>query len=276
MREIAYYIDQFIDIDDKVIPIQERGHQFGDGIYEVVRVYDGSPFLLNEHMDRLEKSAEGIELQLPYSRAEIIRIIMDGIKRSEMKEAEVYFQVTRGISPRQHHYPDTSSIFSMTIRHARKMGEEKRKNGISIMILEDERWKNCYIKSLNLLPNIMAKHKAVGNGCGEAVFEKEGIITEGSSSNIFAVKNNVLYTHPATKAILHGITRAKVIQLAKENNIIVKEEAFTVDFLKDADEAFITGTTTEILPIALVSQSRLPNQRPISTLLIELYKKQHN
>lgn len=274
--EIAFYDNQFIDVNEKVIPIQERGHQFGDGIYEVIRVYNGKPFLMKEHLARLEKSAEAISLTLPYSIEKITEIIHNGLKRAaDFTHADVYLQITRGIAPRVHSFPNVPAVYSMVIKEARQISDEKRAKGISILLLEDERWANCYIKSLNLLPNVMAKQKAVTSGHDEAVFVRNGTITEGSSSNIFVIKDGTLYTTPATKQILHGITRAHVLKLARLENIPIKEEAFTPQFLKQADEAFITSTTSEILPVRNIENVMLSSNRPITSRLLQKYQESY-
>lgn len=273
--EIAYYENQFINVEDKVVPIQERGHQFGDGIYEVIRVYNGKPFLMKEHLNRLERSAEAIYLTLPYSVEKISEIIHEGLKRARLYNADIYLQITRGIAPRIHHFPNVPAVFSMVIKEAKQISIEDRSKGISILLLEDERWANCYIKSLNLLPNVLAKQKAVASGHDEAVFVRDGYITEGSSSNVFVVKDGILYTTPATKQILHGITRAHVMSLAKNEKIPVKEEAFTPKFLKEADEAFITSTTSEILPIRQLEDKQFSTARPVTTRLLEKYQQSY-
>ncbi|MBU9721934.1 MULTISPECIES: aminotransferase class IV [Bacillaceae] len=273
MGEIAFYMDQFVGINDKVVPIQERGHQFGDGIYEVIRVYGGQPFLLEEHLDRLEKSAEALSLVMPYSREKLRDIILEGLKRSEIKDAEIYLQITRGIGARQHHYPEVSAVFSLTVRQAKNIDETKRMEGIKVMLTEDIRWSLCYIKSLNLLPNVMAKQEAISSGNDEAVFIKNGIVTEGSSSNLFVVKDGELYTHPATNGILHGITRAKVMELAKKVGFNVREEQFDEEFLLNGDEAFITGTSTEVLPIRFIGDKELSKERPIVDRLVGEYQR---
>ncbi|RKL65937.1 amino acid aminotransferase [Salipaludibacillus neizhouensis] len=274
MQEIAFYNDQFVDMNEKVVPIQERGHQFGDGIYEVIRVYHGVPFYLDAHMQRLKKSAAAIELQLPFSVAEIKELCMEGLRRSDMEEAEIYMQITRGIHSRQHHYPDqANSVFSMTVRRAKIISSQVRTEGINVLTVEDDRWKKCYIKSLNLLPNVMAKQKAITNGCQEAVYHDNGIVKEGCSSNLFIVKNGVLATYPALDGILHGITRQIVMELAKERNIKVVEKTFTLDDLKQADEAFVTSTNMEIVPLKQVDEDILPTERPISNQLIKAYQR---
>jgi D-alanine transaminase len=271
--EIAYYQDRFLDsVNELAIPIQERGHQFGDGVYEVVRVYNGKPFMLIEHLDRFHQSANAILLKTPYSKEEIISIIEEGIDRTGEKDVDVYFQLTRGIAPRLHLFPNIPAVFSMVIRPSRELDPNKKQFGVPVLLLEDERWVNCYIKSLNLLPNLLAKQHAHNNQCEEAILIKDGLITEGSSSNIFAISGGTLYTTPATKRILHGITRRAVFQLAVDLKIPLKEESFTPDFLKNADEAFITSTTAEILPINKVDHYDLPGENPITKKLQAAFK----
>ncbi len=271
--EIAFYRNSFIsNLDELVIPIQERGHQFGDGIYELIRFYNKKPFMLDEHLQRLQRSAEAISLVLPFTLEELIAIISEGVSRSGEENVDVYFQVTRGIAPRLHLYPNSPAIFSMTIKPSKQMDPMKKINGVSVLLLEDERWANCFIKSLNLLPNVMAKQKAMENGCEEAILIKANYITEGSSSNIFIVKDGHLYTTPSTKSILKGITRTAVFILADKLQIPVIEKHFTADFLMNADEAFITSTTAEILPIKSVDQSILPTHFSITRRLQDAYR----
>lgn len=270
--EVGYVNGKFINIDERVIPIQERGHQFGDGIYEVVRVYNFIPFLLDEHLERLIRSAKAIKLKLPYTLIEMKDIINEGIRKSELGDAEVYFQVTRGIADRNHSFPNVNPSFTMTVRPVREISNVHYKNGVKVATTEDIRWAHCYIKSLNLLPNILAKQEAVDNGCYEAVFVKQGNVIEGSSTNVFAVKNGVLYTTPITKGILPGITRQMIINLAKGNNIPVKEEFYTLEFLKNADEAFITSTIAEVLPVQQVDKSVIGTPGSSTLKLQKLYK----
>ncbi|MBD8070751.1 D-amino-acid transaminase [Bacillus sp. PS06] len=249
---IGFFNGEFIDIDKAVIPIDERGHQFGDGVYEVVKVYNAKPFLIDAHLERFEKSASNISIKLPYSLDELKKLILEVIERSGIKDAEVYFQVTRGIAPRNHLFPNVEPSFTLTVKPARKVPEQSYEHGVQTVIAEDDRWAKCHIKSLNLLPNILAKQNAVEAGSFEAIFEKDGFIAEGTSSNVFVVKDKVLYTTPLTSNILPGITRAAVLQIAREKGIEVKEEKFTKDFLLNADEAFITSTSVELLPIRSV------------------------
>ncbi|MEE6131515.1 MULTISPECIES: D-amino-acid transaminase [Bacillaceae] len=270
--ELGYYDGQFRDINERVIPIDERGHQFGDGVYEFIRVYKGTPLALSQHLDRLERSAKALLIELPFSRVELEKLIEEGLQKSTLAEADIYMQVTRGISPRNHLFPDTKAELSMTIRHPRQMPDEAYEKGISTLLLEDERWANCYIKSLNLLPNILAKQAAASKGCKEAILVKDGYITEGSSSNVFVIKDQTLYTTPATKQILCGITRTNILSCAKQEGIQVREQHMTIDFIKQADEAFVTSTSIGILPIARIDEQDLSTTRPIIDKLTNAYQ----
>ncbi|MFC4324267.1 D-amino-acid transaminase [Litchfieldia salsa] len=271
---IGFFNGEFIDINKAVIPIDERGHQFGDGVYEVVKTYHSVPLLLDEHLERFEKSATAIHIRLPYKKAELKSIIVEGIERAGLENAEVYFQVTRGIAPRNHLFPDVPPSFTLTVKPARKIAERNYESGVQTIIVEDDRWAKCHIKSLNLLPNILAKQNAVNSGNFEAIYEKDGFIAEGTSSNVFVVKNAVLYTTPLTSNILPGITREAILQIAKEEGIESKEERFTKDFLMNADEAFISSTSVEVLPIRTVDGQIIGSGNPgeMTKKLHQLFK----
>ncbi|SES04050.1 aminotransferase class IV [Salisediminibacterium halotolerans] len=268
MPETAYYEDRFVEPGARVVPLEDRGHQFGDGIYEVIRVYNGVPFLLDEHLARLLVSADAIDLELPYSIAEIRAICEKSLERAQLPDAEIYIQVTRGSSPRAHAFPENvRGILMVAVKHARTVSEEKRQSGVPVMSIEENRWKFCYIKSLNLLPNVLAKEKAKNYQCHEAVYVDEGIVKEGSSSNIFAVKDGVMYTYPPEPSILHGISRQFVIDLALRLGMEVKEEKKSLSFFKSADELFLTSTTMEILAVSSFDDTDYSERRPITRKL---------
>ena len=273
--EVCFVNGEFLPIDQKVIPVDERGHQFGDGVYEMFRVYEGTPFLVDEHLERLKKSADAIQLSLPYSKEEFKQIIAEGIERSKEKNAEVYLQVTRGIAARNHLFPNVNPSTSMTVRKVKHIPIEYYQKGVSAILMEDERWKNCYIKSLNLLPNVLAKQAAYEKGCLEAILVKDGYVKEGSSSNVFVVKDSQLYTHPLNKEILAGITRDTILSIAKEQAISVKEEKFSTEFLKNGDEVFFTSSIMEIMPITIIDGKKVNDGRvgPITKQLLENYRK---
>ena len=238
--ELGYVNGKFVSLDEKVIPIDERGHQFGDGVYEVIRFYGGKPFMLAEHLERLMKSAKAIRLPVTQSADDFRQIISTAVEKSGLSDCYVYLQITRGIAKRNHLFPDVPVSVTMTVREAIPLAAEIREKGVSAITREDERWANCYIKSLNLLPNILAKQEAHDAGAFEAILIRDGVVTEGSSSNVFIVKNGTVITPPLSKHILAGITRMAVLNILKETGIPYEEKNFSEKELLGADEVFIT------------------------------------
>jgi D-alanine transaminase len=269
---IGYINGKFISLDELVIPIDERGHQFGDGVYEVIRVYNGKPFMLDEHIDRLINSSNAIKLPITESGDEYKKLIIEAVEKSQLKDCNVYLQITRGITTRQHLFPNVPVSISMTVRPAKSISDEIRDKGEKAIFHEDERWANCYIKSLNLLPNILAKQVAFEAGCFEAILVKEGLVTEGTSSNVFIVKEGKVFTTPLSKQILPGVTRMAVKNVSNMLNIDFIEKHFTQEELLAADELFITSTTSEILPIVKVNDQLIGDGKP-GTVTNQLYKK---
>lgn len=247
---IVYANGQWVNENDAVIPVDERGHQFGDGVYEVTRIYEGKPFMMREHVERLVKSAEAIRMDLGMTVEEIESLMMEAVERSGEKNCDVYIQMTRGIAKRGHLFPkDVKPSITMTVRPMEVIAMEERLAGKTAIFHEDERWKNCYIKSLNLLPNILAKQVANDAGAYEAILIRDGYVTEGTSSNIFIVQNGELVTRPLSNYILAGITRMRVEQLAEQLNIPFVEREFTKEDVLEAEEVFMTSTTNEVLPL---------------------------
>jgi D-alanine transaminase len=191
-----------------------------------------------------------------------VAIVDDLIERSGLSDCDVYMQATRGIAPRNHLFPNVPASISMTVKPFRAMDETLREQGAKVKLLPDERWQNCWIKTLNLLPNLLAKQEAFEAGAFEAVLVRDGIVTEGSSSNIFLVKDGTLITPPATKHILHGITRIAVLSIAAELGVPVKEEQFAPDVMFEADEVFLTSTGIEIVPVTSVDNHNIGSGKP--------------
>ncbi|MCL6444814.1 MAG: aminotransferase class IV [Alicyclobacillus sp.] len=264
MTVVAYYQGKFVDPDALHVPLDERGHQFGDGVYEVVRVYSGRPFLLEWHLERLERSLAAVAIKNPHTRAEWVSLINEAIRRHGEPESTVYWQVTRGIAPRAHTFPAVQPAVSLTVRSVQS--HETSPGSNAVLCLPDERWANVFVKTINLLPNVIAKEVATRAGAVEALLVRNGRITEGASSNAWFVRDGVLYTAPANRYILPGITRRFVMHLANTLNIPVREQALTLDELDSVEEVFMTGTTTEILPIqrVVVDPARIPDLRGLS------------
>lgn len=236
----------------------DRAFYFGDGVYEVIRIYDGNFFTFDEHVDRLIQSAEEIMIR-EIDRAEVVEILHEIKKRNVILNGALYIQVSRGIAPRDHGFPNgTKPVIYASIREA-KRPLALMESGVEAVTAEDYRWLKCHVKSLNLLANVMEKQYAVENGAKETILYRDGVVTEGSSTNIFMVKNGVLFTHPANNLILDGITRRTVLGLAEENDISVREEGFTVPDMSEADEVFYTSTTQEIIPVIKVDGRNVGN-----------------
>ncbi|QKY68461.1 D-amino-acid transaminase [Lentibacillus sp. CBA3610] len=269
----------FAHRDELTYPFEERGLQFGDGVYEVIRIYGGKYYLLTEHVERLFRSAEAIKLSLPFSNQDITKRLLDLLEQNEMvSDGIVYLQATRGSAPRNHAFPtDTQANVYAYIRDMPRKTNNLI-NGVSAITQRDTRWENCYIKSLNLLPNVLAKQAAQENGSYEAILERDGIVTECSSSNIYLVKNDNIYTHPATKTILHGCVRMRVEQFAGNDNIPFVEEAFAVEDIFAADELFLSSSTSEVMPIVEVDGKMIADGKPgkVTRQLQEAYEKDAN
>lgn len=273
---LGFYDGKIVNLDLPIVPLEDRGHQFGDGVYDVVVSYRGEYFALKEHLDRLERSCAKLELVPSYSRLEMEDICLNLLEKSEMKEAMLYLQWTRGNSPRSHIFPlNTKAVLSCTVRPRKVLDPEFFEKGVKAVLLPDQRWLRCDIKSLNLLGSVLAKQKASQEGCFEAILFREDKITEGSVSNSFCVRDGVIYTSPIGNLILSGITRSKVISIAKELDVPVKEEFVTPDFYRQADEVFLTGTTTEVMPIVNLDNTPIGNGKVgvITRKLQEAYSR---
>ncbi|MFQ5455650.1 MAG: D-amino-acid transaminase [Nitrospirota bacterium] len=253
MPDIAYVNGKFVRLSSAKISIEDRGYQFGDGIYEVIKSYNGKIFYLEEHLNRLLRSAKAIELDIGYPIHKLRELVDISFKKSKFQNAKIYLQITRGVASRSHPFPkDVSPSIVITVREIENIPEDLINRGIDTITLPDIRWGRCDIKSLNLLPNVLAKQKAKERGAFEAIFVKDRIITESSASNIFAVIDNCLITHPKDNSILHGITRDIIIQLANDNHIRVVERKFIIEEMLKAEEVFITGTTIELLSVVKI------------------------
>jgi len=250
MADIGFLNGRFMPLAEAMVPVEDRGYQFGDGVYEVIRTYRGVPFQLEAHVARLERSAVAIGLPLPFRAAEWSSYVAEGIRLAGYAESKVYIQLTRGVAPRDHLFPvGTPPTAVMTVRQMRSLDPVLCATGVPVITVADLRWGRCDIKSLNLLPNVMARQQAKDAGAFEAIFVRAGEVSEGAVSNVMLVRAGVLVTAPADERILSGVTRAVVLDLARKEGILVEERAIRVEELRGADEIFLTGTTVEILPV---------------------------
>lgn len=261
MKPIGLLDGKIIDLSENIVPMEDRGHQFGDGVYEVTKVYSGYCFALKFHLDRLYRSLRELVIPAVYTYEELTEFHEMLIKESGIIDGNIYLQITRGVAPRTHSFPENVvPRLTMSIRPASALPDKNKVEGCKALLIPDERWLRCDIKSLNLLGNVLGKQKAKNAGCLEGIQVRDGIVTEGTSSNLFVVKDDVVWTHPACNLILTGVTRTLVIEkIAPDLGVLVVEKKFDEKFVKSSQEAFISGTTNEITPIVTLNGQPVGN-----------------
>jgi len=254
MGELAYVNGVFGPIAEAKVSIEDRGFQFGDSIYEVIVAYGGRLFLVERHMQRLRRSAAGIALAYDFDGRPLEPIIMDGLRRSELGEALIYIQLTRGAAPRSHIIPaGLTPTVVMTFKPLLPLPEVLRTRGARVITTLDTRWANCYIKATTLLPNVLAKNDALRRGYDDVIFVTVGgEVRECTSANIFLVTGGRLLIPPRNDSILHGVTQGFLIECAEAIGVGVKEETIPVESLRRADEVFMSGTAAEVLAITSI------------------------
>lgn len=263
MPDIAFINGRFLPWQDATVSIDDRGFQFGDAVYEVIRTYRGSPFEMSAHLDRLDRSATQLSISQPYTRRQWTQWIHQGLSLAGYQDAKIYIQVTRGVAPREHGFPSESRpTVVMTIRAIHPLSVEMRHTGVTACTCEDLRWGRCDIKSVNLLANVLAREEARKAGVFEALLVRDGLVMEGAVSNVMAVQGGVLVTAPESPRILSGVTRTVVLQLARREEIVVEERFMSIDSLYQADEVFLTGTTLEVLGVVQIDGKSIGNGRP--------------
>ena len=245
--EMIWIDGEVIPLIDAKISVEDRGFQFADGVYEVIRIYHGRPFTLDRHLRRLEKSCEGIRLRDAFERAALAREITQFVERSGLTDGMVYLQVTRGSAPRNHIFPvRVQPTILFYVRALPPVAPPGRGEGVKLHSVPDERWKRCWIKAIALLPNVLAKNEAIDLGADEAVFVENGIVSECSTSNFFAVIAGKVITHPVGPKVLPGITRMLLTEIASAIGIDLVERPLLETEAMAADELFITSTTREL------------------------------
>ena len=263
MPDIAFINGRFLPWDEATISIDDRGFQFGDAVYEVIRTYRGSPFELIAHLARLDRSARELSLRQPYTSLQWTRWIQQGLSLAGYQDAKIYIQLTRGVAPREHSFPsDILPTVVMTIRKFHSLAPELRRAGVSACTREDLRWGRCDIKSVNLLANVLAREEAKKAGVYETILVRDGFVMEGALSNVMAVQDEVVITAPEGPRILSGVTRTVVLELAKKDDIVIEERFIPVDLLYRADEVFLTGTTLEVLGVVKIDGNVIGSGQP--------------
>jgi D-alanine transaminase len=276
MSRIAYVNGRYLPIGQAQVHIEDRGYQFADGVYEVVPLYRGRLLDEEPHLDRFDYSLRELEIAAPMSRAALKLVLRELVRRNGLGDALLYFQATRGVAPRDHKFPARAkTAFVATLRRSRPPSAAQIEQGVSVITLPDIRWERCDIKSISLLPNLLAKQKAAAAGAFEAwLVDEKGRITEGSSTNAWIVTaDGKLVTRDAGAAILNGITRQRVIELVEGHGIAFEQRAFSREEAMRAREAFLSSSSSFVLPITRIDGKPVGEGKPgpVTRELREIY-----
>ena len=260
---LAYLNGQMLDEAEARVPVTDRGFMLGDGIYEVLRVYGGRPFALDRHLARLQRSAAQLELTLQPTTEELGRLCLDLVQANSLQEGTIYLQVTRGAAPRAHAIPADLAPTTLILTSDRPLeSAELRAKGVTAITVPDDRWARCDIKTIALTANVLAKSKAARAGAFEAIFVRDGAVTDAASSNVFAVIDGALLTAPKSNYLLAGITRDILVELAPANGLPIREEVFRLEALRRAEEIMVTSTTSEVMPVVELDGAPVGDGKP--------------
>jgi len=263
MEEIIFLNNQFISKDKASISVNDRGFHFADGVYEMIKFYKNKPFRVGEHVNRLKRSLK--EVRIEYAGiSKIENICYELIRMNQLKDnyAGIYIQITRGSHPRIHQFPDNISpticidSFSLSTR------KEQLIDGIKVITRPDIRWLRCDIKSVSLLANVLMMQEAKELGASECILVRNGVISEGTHSNVLGVKNGKIITHPDSNYILPGITKGAVKDICTENSIEFSENSFTEEEINNLDELMVAGTGNEVMPVIHVNDMMIGDGKP--------------
>ena len=263
MSDVVYFGGEFVSRGRAAVSIDDRGFLFGDAVYEVIRVVRGRFIEPERHLRRLARSLR--EVGLPAPALDLLAVAAGLIRRNDLggREATVYAQVSRGAAPRQHAFPPSGTPATVLVTATPFTPRtDLIAGGVAVITLPDVRWSRCDIKSVNLLPNVLAAQRAAEAGAFEAVLVRDGVVTEATRSNVLAVVGGVVRTHPTGPLILPGVTREVVLELAVEAGIPVREEELGADELFAAEEVLLTGTTADVTPVVTVDGRPVGGGRP--------------
>lgn len=278
MSRIAYVNGRYVRHSQASVHIEDRGYQFADAVYEVWSVFGGRIADAKGHLDRLWRSLDALQIRAPMSESALLAILFETIRRNHLQEGLVYLQISRGVAPRDHSFPSDlikPAIVITTKPVDRASAEQKARIGIKVYSAPDLRWGRCDIKTVGLLPNVLAKQASKAKGGGEAIFvDKDGFVTEGGSTNVWILRpDGRLQTRDTGANILRGVTRLNLIELARAAGYEVIEAPFTLDEMKAASEAFVTAASSFVLPVKSVDDHTIGFGRndQIALKLRELY-----
>lgn len=277
MPRLAYVNGRYLPHRQAAVHVEDRGYQFGDGVYEVVTVVAGRMVDEDPHLDRLERSLSQIAIAMPMSRRTLRLVGRELVRRNDVRNGLLYIQVTRGVAPRDHKFPQhVRPALVMTTKHIDFARQPKFEKGVAVITIPDQRWARRDIKTIGLLANCLGKQQAVESGAYEAwQVDSDGLITEGTSSNAWIVTGNGrLVTRHLGNEILHGVTRRTILTIAAEEGIVFEERPFGVDEAKNAAEAFVTSATSFVTPVIRIDDTMIGNGTPgpLSRRLLRWYQ----
>jgi D-alanine transaminase len=265
LSRIAYVAGQYLPHRQAAVHIEDRGYQFGDGVYEVIAVAGGRLVDEAPHLARLHRSLSELRIPMPMSYAALRLVIREVIRRNGVDTGIVYLQVTRGAAPRDHAFPKAAKpVLVVTSRRSRPPDPRLGRDGIAVITIPDIRWQRCDIKSVALVPNVLGKQQAREAGAYEAwQVDREGNVTEGTSTNAWIVtQDGTVITRAADNAILNGVTRGAVFEIIAREGYRLVERPFSVAEARAAREAFLTSTTAELLPVVRIDGQPVADGKP--------------
>ncbi len=259
----AYINGEFVAPEDARISAFDRGLIFGDGIYEVVPIYGGQAFRWDEHLARLNNNLDVVGIRQPYTRQDWAKVLVGLLSRATEQDHYLYIQVTRGVAPRNHVFPDSAepTVFAYVQKLA-PVAESAVTQGVKVVTIPDFRWHRCDIKTTSLIANVWLRQQAKEQGAAEAVLVRDGVVTEGAATNVFAVMNGIVRTAPQGPNLLPGITRDLVVELMARHGVSYEERAFTEQQMIDAEEVWITSSTNEVMPVSRINDNVVSEGRP--------------
>lgn len=262
-QQPAYLNGEYLRVDDAKVSVLDRGFLFGDGVYELIPSYARRLFRLPQHLQRLARSLSEIGIPNPYGDEHWTAILTGLVSRALNDDLAVYLQVTRGVAPREHVFPEGTppTVFAMAFA-LKPPSEETLTRGVSAITVEDLRWRRCDIKSISLLGNVLLRQQARDHGAVEAILIRDGYVTEGAASNVFIVSDGVLITPPKSNDLLAGISRDLVLELAAEHGIRYQETPISETALLAAREVWLTSSTKEILSITRINDTPIGDGQP--------------
>ena len=272
MPSHAYINNKFVSFKNAKIHIEDRGLQFADSVYEVIAVLNGNLIDLDFHLKRLRYSLKELKISYKFNKLDFKNIFHKLLDKNKISNGIIYLQITRGVQYREHKYKNKLNPTLIIYSRNKKFNlPGKNFKGVNTITFEDLRWKRRDIKTVNLLPNIIAANKAKQKNAYEAILLQDGKVTEGTSSNIWIIKKNNLITHPANSDILKGVTRTSLLKIIKKTSLKLVEKTFTHKQLLEADEVFLTSSGSFITPILKIDKKKI-NKGKIGNITLKLAK----